>query len=137
MKARVKFNKGALDKKLKQAEDKAYQQVENQLKEVSQFAVNRSPVDTGAYVTSFSVKNNYSSGRGRTSKNKPRNQSPQAKRQEGYAQMAADIEGLDLKNSEIIVISNGSPHARLVETGEAWSNTPGYAVFAQLRDRFR
>lgn len=137
MKARVKFNKAALDNKIKEAEDKAYQQVENQLKDMAEFAVSRSPVDTGAYVTSFSIKNNYSSGRGRTSKNKPRNQSPQAKRQEGYVQMAADIEGLDLKNSKVIVLSNGSPHARLVETGEAWSRTPGYAVFAQIKDRFR
>jgi len=137
MKARVKFNKGSFDKKLKASEEKVYQQVENELKDMAQFAVNRSPVDTGAYVTSFSIKNNYSSGRGRTSKNKPRNQSPQAKRQEGYAQMAADIESIDLKNSKIIVLSNGSPHARLVETGEAWTKTPGYAVFAQIKDKFR
>jgi len=137
MKARVKFNKASLDGKIKAAEDQIYQQVENELKDIAQFAVSRSPVDTGAYVTSFSIKNTYSSGRARTSNRKPRNQSPQAKRQEGYAQMASDIEALDLTTSKIVVLSNGSPHAQIVETGEGWSRTPGYAVFAQVKDKFR
>ena len=114
----------------------AEERAKDKLVDIAQFATSRSPVDTGAYVTSFSMKHGYSSGRGRTSKNKARNQSPQAKRREGLSQLLADIETLKPLENPLIVLSNGSPHAQSVETGEGWRR-PGYAVFAQVRDRFR
>lgn len=136
MKARVKINP-SLQRKMELLGQTAEERAKDQLVDIAQFAVARSPVDTGSYVTSFSLKNSYSSGRGRTSKNKPRNQDPQAKRQEGLSQLLQDIEGLNPLEDNLIVLSNGSPHARLVETGEVWSRTPGYAVFAQIKDKFR
>jgi mRNA-degrading endonuclease RelE of RelBE toxin-antitoxin system len=130
MKARVKVNK-SLDKKLERLEQTAEERVKDELVDVAQFAVSRSPVDTGAYVTSFSIKNSYSSGRSRTSRNKPRRQSPQAKREEGLSQMLGDIETLKPLEEPLIVISNGSPHATQVE------KLHGYAVFAQIRNKFQ
>jgi len=131
MKARVKFNKSALDKKLLLAEQTVEEKVKDQLTDIAQFATSRSPVDTGAYVTSFSVKHSYSSGRSRTSNNKPRGQSPEAKRQEGLSQLVADIETLKPLENDLIVLSNGSPHANEVEYKH------GYAVFSQVKDKFR
>jgi len=131
MKARVKFNKAALDKKLLMAEQTVEEKVKDQLVDVAQFATSRSPVDTGAYVTSFSIKHSYSSGRSRTSNNKPRGQSPEAKRQEGLSQLVADIETLKPLENDLIVLSNGSPHANEVEYKH------GYAVFSQVKDKFR
>ena len=134
MKAKVN---PSLQKKMAMLGQKAEEKVKDQLIEIAQFATTRSPVDTGAYVTSFSMKPSYSSGRGITSNNKPRRQNPQAKRQEGLAQLLSDIETLKPLENPLVVLSNGSPHARQVETGEGWNQTPGYAVFAQVRDRFR
>lgn len=131
MKARVKFNKASLDKKLMMLEQTAEERVKDELTDIAQFAVTRSPVDTGAYVTSWSMKHSYSSGRSRTSKNKPRGQSPEAKRQEGLSQLLMDIETLRPLENDLVVISNGSPHADVVEYKH------GYAVFAQIKDKFR
>ena len=131
MKARVNFNKGALDKKLLLAEQTVEEKVKDQLTDIAQFATSRSPVDTGAYVTSFSIKHSYSSGRSRTSNNKPRGQSLEAKRQEGLSQLVADIETLKPLENDLIVLSNGSPHANEVEYKH------GYAVFSQVKDKFR
>jgi len=133
MKARVN---PSLMKKMDLLEQTAEERAKDTLIDIAQFATSRSPVDTGAYVTSFSMKHSYSSGRGRTSNNKPRNQSPQAKRQEGLSQLVADIETLKPLENPLIVLSNGSPHAQSVETGEGWQR-PGYAVFAQVKDKFR
>lgn len=140
MKARVKFNKASLDKKLLLVEQTVEERVKDQMVDIAQFATSRSPVDTGAYVTSFSMKHSYSSGRGRTSKGKPRNQSPDAKRQEGLSQLLSDIETLKPLENDLIVLSNSSPHAKSVEYGnevdKRWGK-PGYAVFTQIKDKFR
>jgi len=131
MKARVKFDAGGFSNKMKLLEQTAEERVKDKLVDISQFAVSRSPVDTGAYVTSFSMKHSYSSGRSRTSNNKPRGQSPEAKRQEGLSQLLVDIETLRPLENDLVVLSNGSPHANEVEYKH------GYAVFAQVKDRFR
>lgn len=131
MKARVKFDKSGLDKKLMMLEQTAEERVKDRLIDIAQFATTRSPVDTGAYVTSWSMKHSYSSGRSRTSNNKPRGQDPIAKRQEGLSQLVADIETLRPLDNDLVVISNGSPHATEVEYKH------GYMVFSQIKDRFR
>jgi len=99
-------------------------------------------VDTGAYVTSFSMgRAGFGGGRGRTSKGKPRNQSPSQKKQEGYDQLKSDIAGMNLKQmiedgNARITLRNRAPHAQDVEYGENW-NSAGYAVFAKVRSKFR
>lgn len=131
MKARVKIDQAGLDRKLKLLEQTAEEQAKDRLVDIAQFATSRSPVDTGAYVTSFSMKHSYSSGRGRTSRNKPTQQSPEAKRKEGLSQLLGDIETLKPLEQPLVVLSNGSPHADAVEYKH------GYAVFTQVKDRFR
>jgi len=140
MKARVRINKAQIDKKLKGLEQVVEDRFKDDLTEMAQFAVNISPVDTGAYVTSFSIKPSYSSGRGRTSRNKPTGQSDTAKRSEAMGQLLSDIEKISPLDQPLVVLSNGSPHALSVERGSAvdpnWQR-PGYAVFARVKDRFR
>ena len=128
MKAKVN---PSLQKKMDLLGQKAEEQVKDQLVDIAQFATTRSPVDSGAYVTSFSMKHSYSSGRGRTSNNKPRGQDPQVKRSEGFSQLSGDIQSLKPLENPLVVLSNGSPHADEVEYRH------GYAVFAQVKDKFR
>jgi len=128
---KAKVNVSGVKKKMQLLEQKAEEEVKDQLIDVAQFATTRSPVDTGAYVTSFSMKHSYSSGRGKTSHNKPRGQDPQAKRSDGLSQLVRDIQALEPLENPLVVLSNGSPHASDVEYKH------GYAVFAQVKDKFR
>ncbi len=127
---KVRVNPSLL-KKMELLEQTAEERVKDKLTDIAQFATSRSPVDTGAYVTSFSMKHSYSSGRSRTSRGLPRRQNPQDKRQEGLSQLSADISTLEPLGDNLVVLSNGSPHANDVEYKY------GYAVFAQVKDRFR
>ena len=128
---KAKVNISGVKKKMQLLEQKAEEEVKDQLIDIAQFATTRSPVDTGAYVTSFSMKHSYSSGRGKTSHNKPRGQDPQAKRSDGLSQLIGDIQALEPLENPLVVLSNGSPHASDVEYKH------GYAVFAQVKDKFR
>lgn len=130
MKAGFKINNSLFDKL-----DMLQQDIAEDAKEhtyaVAERAINNSTVfvDTGAYITSFSVKDSYSSGRSRTSHNKPRGQDPEAKRQESLMQIMGDIESIDFLNAERVVISNGAPHANEVEKK--------YGIFELIRQDFK
>lgn len=103
---------------------------------IAQDAVTLSPVDTGAYVTSFSYKSNpSSSGRSKSSKGKPSVPSPEAKRREGLDNLVSDLNSIDLSATNSVTLRNDSPHSNQVETGEGWPKTGGYFVFTQLRNR--
>ena len=56
--------------------------VKEELVSIAQSAVSFSPVDTGAYVTSFSFTTGAGRPRGKSSDNKPKKQNPQQKMQE-------------------------------------------------------
>jgi len=121
--------------------DMAEEQIENRLEDIADYATRISPVDTGAYVTSFSIKRaGQGGGRSRTSKNKPRNQNPEQKRQEAYGQLLGDIQALNVSDmleqgNVRITLRNRSPHARDVEDGANWRSS-GYHVFARVRNKF-
>lgn len=116
--------------------------VEDRLMDIAQYAVSISPVDTGAYVTSFSIgKAGFGGGRMRSSSGKPRQQNPEEKRQEGYSQMLEDINGLNIKQdleqgNARFTLRNRAEHARTVEDGSNWSRTDGYYVFTSVRRKF-
>lgn len=99
-----------------------------------------SGVDTGAYVTSFSlVPAGTGGGRSRTSSGKPRNRPEEEMKALGYEQMQSDIARLDVEGmlesgKAKITIRNRAPHARQVEDG--WPQHEGYAVFAKLKREF-
>lgn len=131
---------------LQSIKDRIYQAsaegVEQRLEDIAYYATSVSPVDTGAYVTSFSiVRAGQGGGRMRTSNNKPTGQDPQQKQQEALGQLYTDIGNLNLKqmledDRTKITLRNRSRHADNVENGTNWS-TPGYAVFAKVRGRFK
>jgi len=121
--------------------DMAEEQIENRLEDIADYATRISPVDTGAYVTSFSIKRaGQGGGRSRTSENKPRNQNPEQKRQEAYGQLLGDIQALNVsdmleQDNVKITLRNRSPHARDVEDGANWRSS-GYHVFQRIRNKF-
>jgi hypothetical protein len=121
--------------------DMAEEQVEERLEDLADYATRISPVDTGAYVTSFSIKRaGQGGGRSKSSDNKPRGQNPEQKRGEAYDELLIDIEALNisemLKTGDAkIKLINRSPHVRDVENGENWQSD-GYHVFARIRRKF-
>ena len=92
------------------------------------------PVDTGAYVTSFSFSTGAGRPRGKSSKGKPRT-NPQAARSEGLSNLIKDLERIpSLLDTTSIVLRNNSPHAVAVEYGgRGWKTSP-YFVFTKLRN---
>lgn len=122
-----------ISKSLKQKRLLLGQTVEEMAKDklisIAQTAVSVSPVDTGAYVTSFSYSVGPGRPRGKSSHNKPRGQNPEAKRREGLENLISDINRIpNLLNTTAITLRNGSPHASDVEYKH------GYAVFAIVRN---
>ena len=146
---------------LQTVKDRIYQAsaegVEKRLEDIAYYATHGAltgggrgdGVDTGAYVTSFSiVRAGQGGGRSRTSNNKPTGQDPAQKKQEGYQQLLGDIQGLNLKQMlederTKVILRNRSPHAKDVEDGwgkdveDGWGvASPGYAVFAKVKRKF-
>ena len=121
--------------------DLAEEKIEERLEDLADYATRISPVDTGAYVTSFSIKRGGDGGgRRRSSENKPRNQNPETKRAEAYGQLVTDIQALNIsdmiENDNVrITLRNRSPHARDVEDGSNWRSS-GYHVFSRIRRKF-
>ena len=107
MKAKIN---NSLFSKLDNLDEIVEKKLKDDLESKAAYITKTPPSDTGAYVTSWSMKDNYSSGRSKTSKNKPRNVN---RRPEGYQNLVSDIAALDLKKG-LVVISNGAPHARYV-----------------------
>ena len=127
----------SFDKKVKSLGDQVLVGFKDQLTDIARTAVELSPVDTGAYVTSFSYTVGSGRPRGKSSANKPKQQDKQSKRDEGFNNLMQDIARGDsngkLGGSEEVQLRNRSPHAEDVETGENWKRQ-GYFVFAQIRN---
>lgn len=104
------------------------------LKNMAQDLVAKSPVDTGAYVTSHSITTTSGAGRSRSSDNKPRGQDVGAKQQEGLEQLYSDIAALPTGVTRIY-INNRSPHNRDVEFGGASWRRDGYFVYQTVQSR--
>lgn len=131
----------SLQRKIDGLKSLAEQQVERKLVDMAVDAVGlgtiRVPVDTGAYVTSFSFNVGAGRPRGKSSKGKPRNQNAVAKMNEGLSNLIQDIERIpSLLDTTRIELRNNSPHARNVERGEGWPRTNGYFVFTQLKRKY-
>ena len=126
-------------------EDRVASEVEEQFDRIASYAVYVAvpdqSIDTGAYVTSFSIgRAGFGGGRSRSSKNKPKNQNPQAMKDQAYSQLIGDIDRIDFKTmlesgDARFTLRNRSPHARDVEDGTNWRRS-GYHVFAKIRNQF-
>jgi hypothetical protein len=91
-------------------------------------ASSKPTVDTGAYITSHSIRTTRGAGRSRTSHNKPTGQNPDAKAAEALEQLKGDIAGLSDDQTQVY-LTNNSPHANIVEYSH------GYAVYSGVRSR--
>ena len=123
-------------KKIKDLEVEVLGGVKGRLEDIARTAVDLSPVDTGAYVTSFSYTVGGGRPRGKDSSNLPTGANVQGKQQEGYDDLMQDLTRVkSLEDLDNIQLRNGSPHADDVEYGEEWRSS-GYFVFAKLRDMY-
>jgi len=136
MKSSFKVN-ASFHKKIKSLEEKALVGAKEQLTDIARSAVNFSPVDTGAYVTSFSYTVGAGRPRGKDSANRPTAASPEGQMDEGFSNLVGDISKVkSLEDLDQIILRNNSPHADDVEYGEKWHKTQGYFVFSQLRNLY-
>lgn len=123
-------------------ENIAAEQVEDRLQYVANYALVVSPVDTGAYVESFSLgRAGFSGGRMKKSDARSKSVDPEATRQVARNNLYQDIQGLDIKQmleagNAKFTLRNRAPHARDVENGENWDKD-GYHVFRKIRSKFR
>ena len=121
--------------KLKHLDDIAVGGVKDRLEDIARTAVDYSPVETGAYVTSFSYTVGAGRPRGKSSDNLPKGANLQGERDEGYNNLLQDISRIkSIEDLDNIQLRNGSPHAYDVEYGEKWERTEGYFVFAKLEN---
>ena len=130
---------------LRKIEDKASEAIEDRMRDVATYAVYVATpdesIDTGAYVTSFSlVEAGKGGGRSRSSKGKPRGRNPQEMKEIGFSQLDSDIKGIDFKKklesgNPRFTLRNRAPHSQDVENGESW-NRDGYHVFQKIRRKF-
>lgn len=126
-------------------ENRVADEVEQKFDEIASYAVYVAvpdqSIDTGAYVTSFSIgKAGFGGGRSRSSDNKPKNQNPQAMKDQAYSQLIGDIDRIDFKTmlesgDARFTLKNRAPHARDVEDGANWRRS-GYHVFQKIRNQF-
>lgn len=118
----------SLKGKKKLTEDRVESVLRSKLLAIAETAVGFSPVDTGAYVTSHSIKPSGSSyGRGVSSRRKPPRQEAEAKA-ESMDNLRGDISAMDVNDMKKVTLRNDSPHAQAVEYKH------GYAVFAKVRN---
>ncbi len=95
-------------------------------------AVPDKAIDTGAYVTSFSIgPSGFGGGRSRSSNNKPKRQDPTTMKAKSRGQLQIDIDTIDFtglmeKGSIRATLRNRAPHANAVEKK--------YSVFATIKD---
>jgi len=129
----------ALKAKLDLINQEIDEAVELKLTNVAFDIVRLSPVDTGAFVNSWSFKDNPGGGRAKSSHGKPKGQNKENERGRSLNNLANDIRrtfdtgstGGSLRSNLTITAGsyyflNGSPHANKVEMK--------YGIRAQIRD---
>ena len=128
------------DKKMDMLEERLAEEIGNKLDNLAADATTVSgrstyPLDTGAYVNSFSMtKNSEGAKRSVSSEGLSTGSLSQS---QGYEKLKSDIANIatvqNLRNIRQINLINAAPHALDVERGENW-RSPGYMVFATLQD---
>ena len=101
-------------------------------KQIADYTVMISPVYSGAYVESFSIKpRGAGGGRMKLQGARKKSTNPQAHRDLARDNLYADIEALGKGLIDGFVLRNRSKHSRIVEDG--LGKTPAYKVFAKVR----
>ena len=112
----------------------ASRQVKAKAKQIADTVVRQdiSPVYSGAYVESFSIKpRGTGGGRMKLQGARKKSTNPQAHRDLARDNLYADIEALGKGLIDGFVLRNRSKHSRIVEDG--LGKTPAYKVFAKVR----
>jgi hypothetical protein len=135
IKSSVKIDEAAIARKIEAAKTSILEEVKNEFKAIARDAVRFSPVDTGAFVTSWSFETGKSGRpRGKSSLNKPRGlrgQDEIKKREEGEQNLLSDIDKIpDLESTKVAVLRNGAPHAEYVNYGN--SKDRGHVIKGKL-----
>ena len=142
MKTVVKVNKGVLRSELDKIRDHVEMQAKDHVKRIADFAVDTTltsksskgkmgAVDTGAYITSFSISYGRGRPRGKSSHRKPRNNPDLVGLGEvARADLYSDISKIDFFDTSKVSLRNNSPHAELVEYKH------GYYIFAKIEREF-
>lgn len=131
----IKVNKSFDDKRML-LQQTAEERIKDELFSVADYAIAISPVDTGAYVESFSMlPSGQSGGRSKSSDARRNSVKRGTASREQFADVArknlySDIEKFDLDTSDKVTLRNRAPHARDVEDKHGWS------VFTKVRNRF-
>lgn len=137
MSKQITINKSFYDD-MGKLEEFAKSSVEDMGRDIVEYAVRISPVDTGAYVESFSVvPRGAGGGRSRTSHGKPRGQNKNNSHQEAITRLNAELDAIDPLTSGGFTLRNRAPHANAVEVGGHNWISDGYYVFSGVKARFR
>ena len=98
--------------------------------EVVSYAAAISPVQTGAYVESFSVvPRGAGGGRSRTSNNRPVLADKEGKKMDEASRLRAEVRAIDPLEENGFTLRNRAPHANEVEAK--------HSVILRTKDRFR
>ena len=129
-----------------QAKEIVNQELEDHFTEAANFAINKSPIWSGAYVKSFSFKAGDSRSRGRRIDGAnwrfPQKTGSEADREIGRSLLVGDIQAAFVDNDPLktksYTIRNDSNHARFVENGVGGPAGPkppnGYRIFERLKE---
>ena len=116
--------------KMEKLENQVREKVWSKGEEVVSYAAAISPVQTGAFVESFSVVPRGSGGgRSRSSEGRPVLADKAGKKQEEAARLRAEVRTVDPLEENGFTLRNRAPHANVVEAR--------HAVFLRTKDRFR
>jgi len=132
IKSSFKIDEAAIARKIEAAKTSILEEVKNEFAAIAWDAVRFSPVDTGAFVTSWSFETGKSGRpRGKSSLNRPRRQDEIKKREEGLQNLLSDIDKIpDLESTKVAVLRNGAPHAEYVDSGD--SEQVGHIIKGKL-----
>ena len=131
---RVKFevNKSALRQQFDRAREDVEAETRERLEKIADDAIDLSMpfVDTGAYITSWAFVVGAGRPRGKSSHGRLRRRKAGYRGDQfgatGRSQLQQDLAKVDLMNTTALFISNGAPHAEIVEYKH------NYRVFEQL-----
>lgn len=127
---RVRNNYKSIKAKLNKALEDLGDEGKDYLKDIADTMSVRTPVDTGAFASSYSVVGAGSRAtRSVASAGRPRNQDLGSFQALARETMHSDIDGLDILKSGRVQFKNGAPHAP--EVNEK------YQIFAVAKDKYR
>lgn len=132
-----------------QAKDIVNEELEDHFTKMANYAINKSPIWSGAYVKSFSFKAGNSSSRGRRIDGAnwkfPQKTGSEADRETGRSLLMGDIQAAFVDNDPLetksYTLRNDSNHAVYVEHGTVGKGGPngpyangGHKIFARLKE---